>query len=55
MHDIDGLPPGVELAPGSITVRFRDPDEALRKLMALALSIGRNREAFDARVRLRDA
>ena len=36
MHDFDGLPEGVELAPGSITVRFREPDEALQKLMALA-------------------
>ena len=35
-HDFDGLPEGVELVPGSITVRFQDPDEALQKLMALA-------------------
>ena len=30
--DFDGLPEGIELAPGSITVRFHEPDEALRKL-----------------------
>ena len=49
-HDFDGLPEGVELAPGSITVRFESSDEALRKLMALALAISRSRDAFDERV-----
>jgi hypothetical protein len=41
--DFDGLPEGIELAPGSITVRFHEPDEALRKLAALAQAISRNR------------
>jgi len=50
LHDLDGLPEGVELGPGSITVRFQEPDEALRKLMALAMAIGQNRQAFDERV-----
>jgi len=49
-RDFDGLPEGVELAPGSITVRFTRPEEALEKLMALALAIGHNRAAFEARV-----
>lgn len=48
--DFDGLPEGVELGSGCITVRFRDPDEALRKLMALAMAISHNRRAFDERV-----
>jgi hypothetical protein len=52
LHEFAGLPEGVELAPGSITVRFREPDEALRKLMALALAISQNREEFDRRVEL---
>lgn len=52
LHDFDGLPDGVELAPGSIIVRFGDPDEALQKLMALAMAISRNRQAFDQRVSL---
>jgi hypothetical protein len=52
-HDFDGLPEGVELAPGSITVRFHEPDEALQKLMALAMAISQNRLAFDERVALR--
>jgi hypothetical protein len=51
-HDFEGLPVGVELAPGSITVRFREPEEALQKLMVLAMAISRNRPAFDARVAL---
>lgn len=49
-QDMDGLPDGVELAPGAITIRFRDPEEALQKLMALAMAIGRNRAAFEERV-----
>jgi hypothetical protein len=52
VHDFEGLPEGVELAPGSITVRFSQPEEALRKLMALAMAIGQNRQAFEERVRL---
>jgi hypothetical protein len=52
MRDLEGLPGGVELSPGSITVRFSNPEEALQKLMALALAISRNREAFEQRIRL---
>ena len=55
LHGFDGLPPGVDLAPGSITIRFQTPDEALRKLMALALAISQNRDAFDARVEIAGA
>lgn len=51
-EDFAGLPEGVELARGSITIRFRDPEEALQKLMALALAIGRSRAAFEERVSL---
>ena len=47
LHDFDGLPEGVALAPGSITVHFQNPDEALQKLMALALAISSNRDAFE--------
>ena len=52
VHDFDGLPEGVDLAPGSITVRFASPDEALQKLMALALAISHHRRAFDELVTL---
>lgn len=50
VHDFDGLPEGVELSPGCITVRFHHPDEALQKLMALAMAVGQNRAAFEERV-----
>jgi len=53
LHDFAALPSGVELAPGTITIRFREPDEALQKLMALAIAIGQNRAAFEERVTLR--
>lgn len=45
--DFDGLPSGVELSPGQITITFKTPDEALQKLLALAMAIGQNRAAFD--------
>jgi hypothetical protein len=50
--DFEGLPEGVELAAGSIVLRFSEPEEALQKLMALAMAISQNRPAFDERVRL---
>jgi hypothetical protein len=50
--DFEGLPEGVELAAGSIVVRFSDPEEALQKLMALAMAISQNRPGFDRRVSL---
>ena len=55
LHDFGGLPDGVELAPGSITVRFHAPDEALQKLMALAMAISQNRQAFEDRVTIPQA
>jgi hypothetical protein len=50
--DFQGLPEGVNLAPGRITVEFATPDEALEKLVALAMAISHNRSAFDDRVAL---
>ena len=47
--DLDGLPAGVELGPGSITLRFQEPEEALQKLMAFAMAMSQNRLAFDQR------
>jgi hypothetical protein len=52
--DFERLPEGVELRPGSILLRFSQPDEALRKLMALAMAISHNRDAFDRQVALRE-
>jgi hypothetical protein len=50
VHDLEGLPEGVELGPGSITVRFSTPDEALEKLLVLAMAVSQNRPAFEDRV-----
>jgi len=40
------------IGPGSILLHFADPDEALRKLMARAVAISQNRQAFEERVSL---
>ena len=48
-RDLQGLPEGVELSPGTITVRFSRPQEALEKLVALAMAIDHNREALGRR------
>jgi hypothetical protein len=45
------LPAGVGLAPGRITVEFARPREALEKLLALAMAIGNDFEAFERAVR----
>lgn len=50
LHDFNGLPAGVELAPGSIVLRFDQPEEALQKLLALAIAISKNQQAFEDRV-----
>lgn len=45
-----GLPAGVTLAPGRITVGFGTATEALEKLLALAMAIGNDRERFEQTV-----
>jgi hypothetical protein len=52
-RDFEGLPDGVELQPGRIEVAFATPQEALEKLVALALAISHNRESFEERVAIR--
>jgi len=47
---LDGLPVGVVIAPGRITVRFQTATEALEKLLALAMAIGNERERFEEAV-----
>ena len=47
---LDGLPAGVAVAPGQITVRFQTATEALEKLLALAMAIGNDRERFEEAV-----
>ena len=47
---LEGLPDGVALAPGQITVGFQTATEALEKLLALAMAIGNDRERFEQAV-----
>jgi hypothetical protein len=44
------LPAGVTLDPGEITVRFTTPQEALEKLLALAMAIGNEWGRFEQAV-----
>ena len=44
------LPAGIELAPGSITVKFETTRQGLEKLLALAMAIGNDFERFDRSV-----
>jgi hypothetical protein len=41
------LPAGVALGPGQITVRFTTSQEALEKLLSLAMAIGNDLEGFE--------
>jgi len=50
--DFAGLPAGIELAPGRLSVTFLTAEEALEKLLALALAIGQNQEVFETLVAL---
>jgi hypothetical protein len=43
----EGLPEGVAVVPGQITVRFETAIEALEKLLALAMAIGNDRDRFE--------
>jgi hypothetical protein len=46
-QELANLPEGVELGGGYVTVRFTSPQEALEKLLALAMAIGNDIEAFE--------
>jgi hypothetical protein len=41
------LPAGVAITPGRITVEFTEPQQALEKLLALAMAIGNDYELFE--------
>ena len=43
----EDLPDGIELEPGRITVRFDTPQQALERLLALAMAIGSDRQRFE--------
>ena len=41
------LPDGIELRPGEIRLTFAEPQEALQKLLALAMAIGNDQKRFE--------
>ena len=48
-QELATLPLGVELGPGVVVVRFNTSQEALEKLLALAMAIGRDFTEFERR------
>jgi hypothetical protein len=46
-QEFDDLPTGVRLDPGRITVEFGEPQEALAKLLSLAMAISNDFDRFD--------
>jgi hypothetical protein len=43
---LEGLPEGVTLRAGEVCVRFEQPQQALERLLALAMAIGNDYEGF---------
>jgi hypothetical protein len=50
-QELENLPDGVQLEPGRITVSFDQPQQALEKLLALAMAISNDFERFERQVR----
>jgi hypothetical protein len=46
-QEIAELPSGIHLTPGQIRIEFRQPSEALEKLLALAMAIGNDIDRFE--------
>ena len=46
-QELDDLPPGVHVRPGSVTVEFGSVQEGLEKLLALAMAIGNDFDRFE--------
>jgi hypothetical protein len=44
------LPDGVSISPGAISIIFSSPNEALQRLLALAMAIGNDFNEFERRV-----
>ena len=47
LQEFDNLPAGVRLEPGCITVTFDRPQQALEKLLALAMAISNDFDRFE--------
>ena len=50
-QELGSLPAGILLEPGQITVTFDQPQQALEKLLALAMAIGNDFDRFERYVR----
>jgi len=50
-QEFGDLPAGVRLEPGQITVTFDHPQQALEKLLALAMAISNDSDLFERQVR----
>jgi hypothetical protein len=50
-QELGKLPAGILLEPGQITVTFDQPQQALEKLLALAMAIGNDFDRFERYVR----
>src|ERR1035437_4560393 len=50
-QEFEDLPAGVRLEPGRITITFDRPQQALEKLLALAMAVGNDFDRFDRQVR----
>jgi hypothetical protein len=48
---LNDLPHGIYLEPGSIRVEFEEPQQALEKLLALAMAIGNDLDRFERLMR----
>lgn len=49
-QEFENLPAGIRLAPGRITVEFDQPQQALERLLALAMAISNDFERFERQV-----
>jgi hypothetical protein len=52
-QELENLPEGVWLEPGRITVTFDQPEQALEKLLALAMAVSNNFDRFERQVQSR--
>jgi len=50
-QDFANLPPGVRLEPGRLSIEFQHPRQALEKLLALAMAIGKDFDSFERATR----
>lgn len=46
-QEFRSLPEGVSISPGSIAITFSSPNEALQRLLALAMAIGNDFQQFE--------